>query len=67
MDRIVASSAQTSLRNVEWAAVQYVDRRARAAAMVAISKRRRFMPLRMVALSAFHACATSGRVENAAA
>ena len=32
----MASSAQTSLKNVEWAAVQYVDRRARAAAMVAI-------------------------------
>jgi hypothetical protein len=67
MERIVVSSAQTSLKNFEWAAVQYVERSARAAAMVAISKRRRFMPSRIVALSAFHACATSGRVENAAA
>jgi hypothetical protein len=44
-----------------------VDRRARAAAIVAISKRLRSIPSRIAVLSVFQAWATSGRVLNAAA
>jgi len=64
---IVVSSPQTSRRKAECAAVQYVDLRARAAAMVATSNRRRSMPPRTLRFSAFQAAATSGLVENAGA
>jgi hypothetical protein len=67
MARMVASSPHTSRRNFECAAAQSVDRIARAAAMVAISKRRRSMPSRTAAFIRSQATATSGRVENAPA
>jgi hypothetical protein len=47
--------------------MQYVERYARAAAIVASSKRRRSMWPRTALLSVFHASATSGRNANAGA
>ena len=52
---MVGSSSHASRRNLEWATVQYLFRIARAAATVAISKRRRSMPQRTVRFSAVHA------------